>query len=220
MNFFTGSIASRPQPVNRLLQSSDEGPSPMSRLPCWRRSPAARRAPVFGMTGREPSLGPHARLIPSRGPEHRYASIDGSMLGIDPRAARATWTVILIALLCLTIYAIRNTLFIFIVSLLFAYLLLPIVDFIVRVLPWKRSRGPALVDRLHIAGIGNRERRDRHRLPRRRAGQQSGLKTFGFPQAGAAPAAAGSAAAATIETHWRLGPLGGALSRPTTPTTC
>jgi predicted PurR-regulated permease PerM len=67
------------------------------------------------------------------------------MLGIDPRAARATWTVILIALLCLTIYAIRNTLFIFIVSLLFAYLLLPIVDFIVRVLPWKRSRGPALV---------------------------------------------------------------------------
>src|SRR5258708_39002949 len=67
------------------------------------------------------------------------------MLGIDPRAARATWTVILIALLCLTIYAIRNTLFIFIVSLLFAYLLLPIVDFIVRFLPWKRSRGPALV---------------------------------------------------------------------------
>jgi hypothetical protein len=34
------------------------------------------------------------------------------VLGIDPRAARATWTVILIALLCLTIYAIRNTLFI------------------------------------------------------------------------------------------------------------
>jgi predicted PurR-regulated permease PerM len=67
------------------------------------------------------------------------------MLGIDPRAARATWTVILIALLCLTIYAIRNTLFIFIVSLLFAYLLLPLVDFIDRFLPWRRSRGPALV---------------------------------------------------------------------------
>jgi len=66
------------------------------------------------------------------------------MLGIDPRAARATWTVILIALLCLVIYAIRHTLFIFIVSLLFAYLLLPIVDFIDRVLPLKRSRTPAL----------------------------------------------------------------------------
>jgi predicted PurR-regulated permease PerM len=67
------------------------------------------------------------------------------MLGIDPRTARATWTVILISLLCLTIYAIRNTLFIFIVSLLFAYLLLPLVEFIDRFLPWRRSRGPALV---------------------------------------------------------------------------
>src|SRR5438093_324781 len=77
------------------------------------------------------------------------------MFGIDPRAARATWTVILIALLCLTIYAIRNTLFIFIVSLLFAYLLLPIVDFIDRFLPGKRSRGPALaiVYILLVSGI-------------------------------------------------------------------
>jgi predicted PurR-regulated permease PerM len=66
------------------------------------------------------------------------------MLGIDIRAARATWTVILIASLCFLVYAIRSTLFIFIVSLLFAYLLLPIVDFIDRLLPWKRSRAPAL----------------------------------------------------------------------------
>jgi len=43
------------------------------------------------------------------------------MMGIDPRAARATWTVILIGLLCLVIYSIRNTVFVFIVSLLFAY---------------------------------------------------------------------------------------------------
>jgi predicted PurR-regulated permease PerM len=66
------------------------------------------------------------------------------MLGIDPRAARATWTVILVALLCLVIYAIRQTLFIFVVALLFAYLLLPIVDFIDRVLPMRGSRTPAL----------------------------------------------------------------------------
>src|SRR6266550_4475957 len=66
------------------------------------------------------------------------------MLGIDPRAARATWTVILVALLCLVIYSIRETLFVFFVSLLFAYLLLPIVDFIDRVLPMRRSRTPAL----------------------------------------------------------------------------
>src|SRR5438132_1513020 len=52
------------------------------------------------------------------------------MMGIDPRAARATWTVILIGLLCLVIYSIRNTVFVFIVSLLFAYLLLPLLDFI------------------------------------------------------------------------------------------
>src|SRR5256885_5795108 len=66
------------------------------------------------------------------------------MLGVDSRAARVTWTVILIAVLCLVVYSIRHTLFVFIVSLLFAYLLLPIVDFIDRVLPLKRSRTPAL----------------------------------------------------------------------------
>ena len=66
------------------------------------------------------------------------------MLGIDPKAARATWTVILIALLCLFVYAIRHTLFLFVVALLFAYLLLPLVDFIDRVLPLTRSRTPAL----------------------------------------------------------------------------
>jgi predicted PurR-regulated permease PerM len=66
------------------------------------------------------------------------------MLGIDPKAARATWTVILVVLLCLVVYSIRQTLFIFVVALLFAYLLLPIVDFIDRVLPMRGSRTPAL----------------------------------------------------------------------------
>jgi predicted PurR-regulated permease PerM len=66
------------------------------------------------------------------------------MLGLDPKAARATWTVIAIALLCVTVYTIRQTLFVFVVSLFFAYLLLPIVDFIDRVLPMQQSRAPAL----------------------------------------------------------------------------
>jgi predicted PurR-regulated permease PerM len=66
------------------------------------------------------------------------------MFGVDPRAARITWTVILVAVFCLFIYAIRHTIFVFVVSLLFAYLLLPLVDFIDRVLPLKRSRTPAL----------------------------------------------------------------------------
>jgi predicted PurR-regulated permease PerM len=77
------------------------------------------------------------------------------MLGIDARAARATWTVILVALVCLMIYSIRRTLFLFIVALLFAYLLLPIVDFIDRVLPMRGSRTPALaiVYVLLVAGL-------------------------------------------------------------------
>src|SRR5580765_3106511 len=66
------------------------------------------------------------------------------MLGIDSRVARGVWTAILVVLLCLLVYAIRHTLFIFIVSLLFAYLLLPIVDFIDRHLPMEGSRTPAL----------------------------------------------------------------------------
>ena len=66
------------------------------------------------------------------------------MLGVDPKAARAAWTVILVLLLCLVIYSIRQTLFIFVVALLFAYLLLPVVDFIDRVLPMRGSRTPAL----------------------------------------------------------------------------
>ena len=77
------------------------------------------------------------------------------MLGTDARAARATWTVILVALLCLITYSIRRTLFLFIVALLFAYLLLPIVDFIDRVLPMRGSRTPALaiVYVLLVAGL-------------------------------------------------------------------
>src|SRR5271169_4640807 len=77
------------------------------------------------------------------------------MLGLDPKAARATWPVIAILLLCLTVYSIRHPLFIFIVAILFAYLLLPIVDLLDRFLPIKRSRGPALaiVYSLLIAAI-------------------------------------------------------------------
>jgi len=52
-------------------------------------------------------------------------------------------------------YSIRHTMFIFIVAILFAYLLLPIVDFLDRFLPMKQSRGPALaiVYTLLIAAI-------------------------------------------------------------------
>jgi len=50
------------------------------------------------------------------------------MLGIDPRAARAAWTVLLLALVVAAAYAIRTTLAIFMIAVLFAYLLIPLVD--------------------------------------------------------------------------------------------
>ncbi len=52
------------------------------------------------------------------------------MLGLDYRAARFTWTVVSILLLLELIYLIRETLFIFAVALLFAYLLWPLVKFL------------------------------------------------------------------------------------------
>ncbi|HUJ20236.1 MAG TPA: AI-2E family transporter [Bryobacteraceae bacterium] len=67
------------------------------------------------------------------------------MLGIDRRAARYAWTAAAVVLLLLLVYLIRKTLFIFILALLFAYLLSPLVDFLDRVLPGRRTRTPALV---------------------------------------------------------------------------
>lgn len=66
------------------------------------------------------------------------------MLGIDPRAARTTWTVVATLILLWIIYQIRQTIFLFVVALLFAYLLWPLVDYLDKRLPG-RSRTPALV---------------------------------------------------------------------------
>src|SRR5215831_3015696 len=66
------------------------------------------------------------------------------MLGISRRAARITWTVVLVLLLFGLIYQIRSTLFVFIVALLFAYLLSPLVNALDRALPGGRSRTLAL----------------------------------------------------------------------------
>jgi predicted PurR-regulated permease PerM len=65
------------------------------------------------------------------------------MLGIDARVARYTWTVSFIILLFGLIYLIRQTLFIFVVALLFAYLLWPLVNFLDQRLPG-RSKIPSL----------------------------------------------------------------------------
>jgi len=66
------------------------------------------------------------------------------MLGIDAKAAGAAWTVFLVALLVATAYAIRETLAVFIIALLFAYLLIPLVGFVERITPRQFSPRIAL----------------------------------------------------------------------------
>ena len=67
------------------------------------------------------------------------------MLGFDRRAAQYTWTAAAILLLLFALYQIRTALCVFIIALLFAYLLAPLVDFLNRVLPTSRTRTPALI---------------------------------------------------------------------------
>jgi len=75
------------------------------------------------------------------------------MLGIDPRAARAAWTVFLIALVVAAAYTIRVTLVVFMIALLFAYLLTPLVEMVQRFTPKRISPGIALVI-VYLALIG------------------------------------------------------------------
>jgi predicted PurR-regulated permease PerM len=66
------------------------------------------------------------------------------LLGIDPKAARVAWTVFLLALLLATAYAVRETLAVFVIALLFAYLLIPLVGFVERITPRQVSPRVAL----------------------------------------------------------------------------
>jgi predicted PurR-regulated permease PerM len=68
------------------------------------------------------------------------------MLGIDPKAARTVWTAFLVLLLVYLVYLARATLFIFVLALLFAHMVSPLVNLIDRVLPASRTRtrAPAL----------------------------------------------------------------------------
>ena len=82
------------------------------------------------------------------------------MLGYDARAGRAAWSVFLIALLLVVVYFIRKVLLVFVLALLFAYLLSPVVNLVDRFLRWKKSRNYSLaivyallVGILIVAGI-------------------------------------------------------------------
>jgi predicted PurR-regulated permease PerM len=65
------------------------------------------------------------------------------MLGIDRKAARYTWTAAAIVLLLWLVYLVRSTLFVFVLAVLFAYLLSPLVNLLDRALP-SRGRTGAL----------------------------------------------------------------------------
>src|SRR5260370_11440597 len=75
------------------------------------------------------------------------------MLGLDPRAARVAWTVFLVALAVAAAYAIRTTLVVFMISLLFAYLLMPLVGLVERFTPRRISPRFALAI-VYLAFIG------------------------------------------------------------------
>src|ERR1039457_2958172 len=66
------------------------------------------------------------------------------MLGIDGRAARSTWTAALVVLALWLVYLMRSTLYIFILAVLFAYLLAPLVNLLDRLLPTRPTRTLAL----------------------------------------------------------------------------
>jgi predicted PurR-regulated permease PerM len=65
------------------------------------------------------------------------------MLGFDRRAARYTFTAAMVLLALYLVYLVRSTLFVFILALLLAYLLSPLVNLLDRFLPG-RTRTPAL----------------------------------------------------------------------------
>jgi predicted PurR-regulated permease PerM len=81
------------------------------------------------------------------------------VLGLDRRAAQYAWTAVFILLLAVLVYLIRETLFIFAVALLFAYLLWPLVKFLDRRIPGRSKVWAlaivylSLVALLVIAGI-------------------------------------------------------------------
>ncbi len=62
------------------------------------------------------------------------------MFGFDRSAAKAAWSIFLIALALFILYAIRKVLLVFVLAVLFAYLLSPVVNLIDRFIRYPRSR--------------------------------------------------------------------------------
>lgn len=67
------------------------------------------------------------------------------MLGIEPKAARATWTVLLVLGIVGAAYAMRGVILIFVCALLFAYMLNPLVALAERIRPARIPRAAVLL---------------------------------------------------------------------------
>ncbi len=66
------------------------------------------------------------------------------MLGLDAKAAKAAWTVFLVALAIFTVYEARGPIVVFVLALFFAYLIAPAVDFSMRHVARGKSKTLAL----------------------------------------------------------------------------
>src|SRR6516164_8545229 len=76
------------------------------------------------------------------------------MLGLDPRVARGTWTVVVVLLAIGLAYLARTTLFIFILALFLAYMLRPVVTFIDKKLTNRRLPKNAVLVLAYVVFIG------------------------------------------------------------------
>ena len=66
------------------------------------------------------------------------------MLGIDPKPARAVWTAFLVVLALATVYAVRESIVVFMIALFFSYMLAPVVNFLSDRLPKRIAHSLAL----------------------------------------------------------------------------
>jgi predicted PurR-regulated permease PerM len=76
------------------------------------------------------------------------------MLGLDLRSAKAAWTVFLVVLGVVVIYHIRTVILVFILSILFAYLLSPVVNVVDRFALRKRASRNYSLAAVYVALVG------------------------------------------------------------------
>lgn len=75
------------------------------------------------------------------------------MLGIDSRALKVVWTIFLFGLVLTIVYFIRDTLILVGAAIFFAYMILPVVDGVARLMPKHRNLALGIVYALLIGGL-------------------------------------------------------------------